>query len=172
MEMESKKCKLCDKPRYANLSLCFKHYKEREKTKKLEKEKRKLEKKQSTKKYQKGIEKKLMSTNDRLFQELGRLVFKTCYFGHTYSCIHHFVRKSQSLFLRYELKNAIPVCQGCHCSIHIAENTMLEARFVLKKGEDWLKGIESGKRVIILDKLKFLQEQNLKLKSQIEQYGD
>lgn len=161
-----KNCKLCGNPRYANTSWCIKHYREREKQKKLDK----IERHKRTKSYEKEMIDKLIRINDRLFQELGRRMYKTCYFGHLYSCLHHLVRKSQSLFLRYEIKNAIPVCKECHCSIHLGENTILEARFVSDKGDDWLKEIEAGKKVIVNDKLKFLKEKNIELNKLIQQY--
>lgn len=58
MNKKPKPCKLCESKRYANLSICYKHYREREKKKKDEKIKLKLERKQKTKKYQKSEYKK------------------------------------------------------------------------------------------------------------------
>lgn len=31
---------------------------------------------------------------------------------------HHFVHKSKSLALRYDIKNLIPLCGKCHCKLH------------------------------------------------------
>ena len=54
-----KTCKLCNNKRYANLSICFKHHREREKQKKQEKIIKAKERKESTKKYQESLRKTL-----------------------------------------------------------------------------------------------------------------
>lgn len=55
---------------------------------------------------------------DRLFQELSR--GKKCEFcGKPAQCIHHLIEKSRSEYLRYDVKNACPVCLHCHNEIHL-----------------------------------------------------
>lgn len=56
-------------------------------------------------------------TLDRLFQELSK--GKRCQFcGRPAECIHHLIEKSRSEFLRYDWRNACPVCIKCHNLIH------------------------------------------------------
>lgn len=102
---------------------------------------------------------------DRLFQELSQ--GKRCeYCGRPAECIHHLIEKSRSEYLRYDVKNACPVCIECHNKIHAGkikpfisdylrmyENTslkswLLERGITLKEYEQEkikeLKGILNG----------------------------
>ncbi len=159
-----KPCKKCLNSRYLQSQYCFKHFRETEKQKKIERLEKKKAKHETTKVYQEKVAKKLMRENDRLFQELGRKLYRNCYFGHEYSCLHHWTRKSQSLFTRYDIENGIPVCAKCHCLIHQAQDSTLEARFIIDKGEDWLNRMTLKKNTIVHNKLEFLQEKNKALK--------
>lgn len=167
----SKPCKECSGKRYANTSYCWIHYRAREKAKKEEKSRIKQLRKEGTKKYQKDIEKSLIKKNDKLFQQLCRKLFDRCYFGHEYCCGHHFVRKATSLYLRYSLNNIIPVCNKCHCSIHQAQKSTLEARFVMDKGDEWLIEIEKQSTKIVENKLEFLLSANKALKLSLSGYN-
>lgn len=69
---EAKPCKLCDQKRYGNLSWCFKHFREREKTKREEKAQKKLVRKQGTKKFQESETKKWGKKCWKLMSELVR----------------------------------------------------------------------------------------------------
>lgn len=156
--MNDKPCKICGGKRYMNTSWCYTCYRKREKEKKEEKAKKKLERKQSTKKYSKEIEKKLMNKCDKLFQEIGRKMYDKSFFGNTYNCLHHIVRKSQGLNTRYDFENCMPVSLEEHCSIHMAQDCELEARYIFHKGEEWFNELQKRRRVIITDKLSFLKE--------------
>ena len=61
------------------------------------------------------------------------------------SCGHHFIYKSQSLALRYELENIIPLCRDCHLYAHRWQN-LFSANITAKRGEDWLCSIERLRR--------------------------
>ena len=109
--------------------------------------------------------KKLIKENDRLYQEIGRQTYNKCFFGcNSYSCLHHFILKSQSLNTRYNIKNGIPICVKHHCSIHMGQNSELEGKIVLKLGEKWFKDLMKRKHIIITNKLDFLQKENIRLK--------
>lgn len=55
---------------------------------------------------------------DRLFQELSK--GKRCEFClRPAECIHHIIEKSRSEFLRWDYRNACPVCLHCHNEIHL-----------------------------------------------------
>lgn len=64
-----KTCKLCQKNRYTNTSWCWKHYQEREKIKKEEKVKKKLERKLNSVKFQDNLRKKLANIAWKLQSE-------------------------------------------------------------------------------------------------------
>lgn len=124
-------------------------------------------KKDKHSKTKKGISercRKLIGDNDKLYQQIGRKLYKSCYWCSDYSCLHHFIRKSQSLALRYDLKNGIPICQVHHTLIHQAQDSTLEAQLVLDKGKDWLDYLKVGKNKIIVDKLTFLEAESKRLK--------
>lgn len=84
---------------------------------------------------------------DRMLQELGRKTYDHCLIcGGEYSCLHHFVYKSQSTALRYDWDNCIPVCARCHSSIHVGQNDMVVGRIVAIKGTEWFEDLATKKR--------------------------
>lgn len=121
----------------------------------------KLEKHKLTKKGIAEQCRKLMSDNDKLYQEIGRLQNNKCFFtpcNEPYSCLHHFVRKSQSLNTRYDFDNGIPICNKHHCAIHQSQNSEVEGRLVIEKGKKWFDDLMVKKHKIIFSKLLFLIE--------------
>jgi len=68
------------------------------------------------------LRKKLQNKADRLFQELGKLMYKQCFCGKPISCLHHYYPKSTATVLRYEIKNGVPICVGCHLRHHSAND--------------------------------------------------
>jgi len=91
---------------------------------------------------------------DKLFQEVGRKMYSRCA-GAIYnpttkqvenctnqmSCLHHHYRVSTATNLRYEIKNGIPLCKGCHFREHTVQDPDLRTAQVLfmkeRWGEDW-----------------------------------
>lgn len=69
---KEKPCKLCKTKRFANTSYCYKHYKELEKKKKIEKLEKAKIKKESTKKFQESERKKLHGKAWKLISEIVR----------------------------------------------------------------------------------------------------
>lgn len=155
--MKKKTCKLCDQPIYANTSWCWDHHLEREKKKKERKKKRPKARK-GTIRYEKELQKKLMRKCDRLYQEIGRKMYDTSYFGSKYSCLHHIVRKSQSLNTRYDFENGMPVSAEEHCSIHRGQDSKYEGEYILHKGKKWFNDLQKRRRVVVTNKTKFLKE--------------
>ena len=134
------------------------------KAKKIEK----AEKHKTTKKGQGEECKKLMRENDRLYQEIGRLKYKACFFGcSNYSCLHHYVRKAQSLNTRYDLDNGIPICNKHHCLIHQSQDSEVEGRIVTEMGKKWFDKLMKRKHTTIHNKLEFLRNQNTWLKNEL-----
>jgi hypothetical protein len=93
------------------------------------------------KRKKKSEKQKLRDDCDKLYQELGRKMYKNCFCGKPYSCLHHHVPKSRSSALRYEIKNGVPICAGCHNLHHSASDTDIEFKYKLfmedKWGKDW-----------------------------------
>jgi len=129
----------------------------------------KLAKVEKHKLTKKGIAeqcRKLMSDNDKLYQEIGRLTYNKCFFegcNEPYCCLHHFVRKSQSLNTRYDFDNGIPICNKHHCAIHQGQNSEVEGRLVIEKGKKWFDDLTKKKHTTIHSKLTFLRIENKRL---------
>jgi len=93
-------------------------------------------------KNQTKIKKRAVKNADRAFQNWGRAVYKFCLIcGKPISCLHHFFPKSMSTALRYEIKNGIPICQGCHFSHHNGDPRIQET-IINKKGKEWREDLE------------------------------
>ena len=85
---------------------------------------------------------------DKLFQEICRTMYedKGCLIcGGEYSCVHHYIRKSQSTLLRYNIKNAIRICGKCHFKHHSGDSTV-QARVDLKLGKKRLEELLAIKK--------------------------
>ena len=156
-----KTCKLCDGKRYANLSLCYSCYRKREKEKKEEKKLAKKQRHEKTQAFTKEQTDKLIRINDKLFQEIGRLVNKKCICGRPYICLHHFIRKSTCLATRWDYDNAIPVCNECHCRIHNGQDVLTEASYVNRY--NLFETLNAKRQIIINDKFTFCLTENKRL---------
>lgn len=167
----NKPCKLCGvKKKYANTNFCWDCYRAREKKKKEEKALKKKVRKEGTKAHMKKIMTKLMKTADRVYQEWGRKTYKKCCICEgKYSCLHHFILKSQSLFLRYDKKNGVPICVKCHCKIHMQQDHVLI--FKIEEAMEKIWG-DIWKSHIIENRYK-LQDKNIEyFSNKIKEYED
>lgn len=162
MKKPSKKCKLCGGKRYANLNLCYFCYRKREKEKKETKIKNKKERHEKTQAFAKEQVEKLIRINDRLFQEIGRMINKKCFCGRPYVCLHHFIRKSTCLATRWDLDNGIPVCNECHCRIHNGQDVLSEANYIRR--HNLFENLNAKRQKIITNKLLFCFAENKRLK--------
>ena len=102
---------------------------------------------------------------DRLIQEAGRLTYSKCLVcGKEMSCLHHYFPKSTAGNLRYNWKNLIPLCIGCHFRLRNGDpriqNTINEV-----KGKEWLDELNILKRQFTkCDTLSFYKDMVEKLK--------
>lgn len=78
---------------------------------------------------------------------------------------HHFIFKSRSLILRYDVRNGIPLCSHCHLLIHRRQDPVVQGIIVLKKGQKWLDYINSKKRLKTLKTKVWLKCQLKNLKN-------
>lgn len=65
--------------------------------------------------------------------------------GRPANVAHHFVHKSKSNKLRYEIINLIPLCNSCHFALHHNESEYA-AKIVKKRGLLWFDTLEVLKR--------------------------
>ena len=60
--------------------------------------------------------------------------------------MHHFIQKSQSLFLRWDGRNLIPLCKKCHCKHHRSGDPAIVETIIRKKGFKWFDELEADRR--------------------------
>lgn len=59
---------------------------------------------------------------------------------------HHFIKKSVSSNLRYNIDNLIPLCNPCHCRLHFNDEGLWNGRVAVIKGKEWLDNLEKNKK--------------------------
>lgn len=76
---------------------------------------------------------------------------------------HHFIPKSRSTALRYDLVNGVCLCHKCHYIVHFSKEPTEIHRVVetiiARRGEKWHNYIESHKRDEVRKNMKWLLEQ-------------
>ena len=98
---------------------------------------------------------KLEKLADTLLQKLIRKLYPRCFVcGQETQCGHHFIEKSKSNRLRYELENIIPVCLSCHSKIHNRFSYSLGAYDIIdfiikKKGRKWFNNLQKLRHELV-----------------------
>ena len=102
---------------------------------------------------------RLRNKADRLYQEIGRTLYKKCLVcGQPYAALHHFIPKSASSALRYNLSNGIPLCHKHHCRIHSSDDPFLVTEILKIKGADWYDELCTIRRnTFIKDSLEYYE---------------
>ena len=72
-----------------------------------------------------------------------------------YSCKHHFFTKKLSAVLRYDERNLISICQGCHTRHHQASDPRIHAKILENRGFEWHHNLEVENRKIIKPSIKY-----------------
>ena len=86
---------------------------------------------------------------DDLLSPIIKKLFPQCMLcGKPTTTAHHFIHKSKSLTLRYNFKNLIPLCSGCHFKLHQNEGYW-SAKIVVIRGIKWFKKLEKDNQVKI-----------------------
>jgi len=121
MPIQTKPCKLCDKPRFANTSWCYAHYREREKAKKEEKARLKKERHEASKGFKKALRKSLHKKAWTLMSKWIRRSganldgYNECY---TCGCVKHWKELQAGHFkhdrLDFDERNLKPQCPQCN----------------------------------------------------------
>lgn len=105
--------------------------------------------KDKDKKVKKISLKKLRSKADGLLTPLTIKKYKWCLLCRNLTQVaHHYIKKSESNRLRYEIDNLIPLCTSCHCALHNHE-TIYGNRIVKIKGQSWHDNLISLKQQYI-----------------------
>jgi len=85
--------------------------------------------------------------------------------GKQFELMHHFYEKSQSARLRFEHKNLIFLCHGCHFRHHRTGDQDIMSRVIVNRGTRWLKNLRKLKLEPSQMTLQVAQKM-------IEKYGD
>lgn len=64
--------------------------------------------------------------------------------------IHHYIPKGSNRLLKYDIENAVPLCQSCHYKIHFSPKPGEVARLVeiirKKRGKKWCDYIDAKEK--------------------------
>jgi len=71
---------------------------------------------------------------------------------------HHFVQKTQSMYLRWNEKNLIQLCRACHCRHHFSGDPAIVANIVKIMGQTWFMWIQENRNNPFNDNLTNLRE--------------
>lgn len=71
---------------------------------------------------------------------------------------HHFIPKSLSNNLRYDIKNGVPLCVGCHFVHHHKGDPEISIAIVKKRGKKWLNYLKRKRRIKIKATIGWYQE--------------
>jgi hypothetical protein len=81
---------------------------------------------------------------------------------------HHFFAKSISSFLRYDFRNIIPLCNGCHWRIHASGDPSYEQRIIDIKGRDWYDELDKIRRNPIQTNVKYYKDTEERLSAMLK----
>ena len=81
---------------------------------------------------------------------------------------HHFIKKSVSSNLRYNIDNLIPLCNDCHFRLHFNDEGLWNGRVAIIKGKDWLDNLEKNKKATIKCDCLYYEENYNRLKSVLD----
>lgn len=83
---------------------------------------------------------------DSLLTPIIKQKYPVCILGGELTQVaHHFVHRSKSNRLRYDLINLIPLCNKCHQKLHHNESYWA-AVIVEEKGMEWFRNLDLAKR--------------------------
>ena len=88
--------------------------------------------------------------------------------GRPTQVVHHYVPKSLSNRLRYDLKNGIPLDNGCHMKHHQAGDPNIQSTIERRKGVEWIEYINKARREFVKTDTAFYEEARDRLKKYAE----
>lgn len=106
---------------------------------------------------------------DSLYQKYGKILFPISVTGEPTEVIHHYVPKSQSNNLRYDIKNACPSTNGWHFRHHKLGDPTLSDAFKKKFGQKRIDYLTEQRRINMTHTEEYLREVILRLETLV--YG-
>lgn len=138
--------------------------------KKIKTKKVKIPRKKTSKKIRSEEEERLTKRADSLYQTIGKIL-KPCSIvsGEPTEVMHHYIYKSQSKNLRYDLDNGIPLTNREHTRHHLSGDPRIVSTITLKMGEEWVSEMQLRRKITCKLTKEYLelkvQELSLKLES-------
>jgi len=71
---------------------------------------------------------------------------------------HHYIPKSLSQSLRYDLENGVPICNYCHMSIHTKNDPGCIEKIISHRGRNWAEYIEKMRRKEVKITVKYYED--------------
>lgn len=72
-------------------------------------------------------------------------------------CVHHFIEKSASNYLRYDRKNLVRVCKSCHSKFHKFIDPEYPIKLAQIRGSEWVQYIKDRRHLLKTDNRKELE---------------
>ena len=80
---------------------------------------------------------------DQLWRMVGVKVWgSVCICGKQTIHGHHYYYRGSYGHLRYDLDNFVPLCNGCHFTLHFQDPKKVEERIVAFRGQKWYKRLQ------------------------------
>ena len=123
-----------------------------------------------TKKGLKAIETKLDREYQDFFRDLCWHFGIRCEIsGEIMELCHHYIEKSKSGALRYNLINFVPIIQKVHCAIHMSKGDSTNSnKIVLHRGIKWALQIELLRNTTISKDWKYYSDARIQLEKMKE----
>ena len=97
-----------------------------------------------------------MNKADKLLTPIVRKLTPKCEAcGNDTQVAHHWIEKSRSNYLRYDLRNLIALCQSCHTKIHNRFGNSVTGCLdvadiiIQKRGKKWKKQLDKDSAILI-----------------------
>jgi len=108
--------------------------------------------------------KKLRNKADKLFQQVCLLLEPNCEAcGKKAEVVHHFIPKSLSANLRYNIDNGISLCNSCHFKHHSTADPDIYEAMTKYKSTEWFELIGKERRKLIKPTIAYYEKQIKKL---------
>ena len=102
---------------------------------------------------------KLKKKLDKLAQEIFVALNPECLIcSNKTSAGHHYIQKSQSLYLRWDFRNYIPLCMPCHARHHKSGDPVIHQTILKHKGHEWADELQRDRRIFFKDTIGNLEE--------------
>jgi len=128
--------------------------------------------KTSLQKYRNKVKKKRKEA-DALWQQIVRKlhpICEGCRKGKTQEKTqvgHHFIEKSLSNALRYDIENGIGLSNKCHFLLHTRSDGSISANIILNRGQEWVDSINKKRHQLTKPNLKWYKDHIKRLNKEL-----